>query len=152
MAQVIIHQRHARGVGGNVAAGKTHGHAHLGAGKNWTVVNSIAHHQCAVPAANEIFQFLVLLFRQAFSLNGIHTNRFANTRRHFQAVARKDADFAHAQFAQSRNNLAGILSQLVLKTNGAQVAAAQHHMHAAHALNFFGCFINLRRDGRVILQ
>ena len=103
-------------------------------------------------AANQIFQFLVFLLGQTFRLYGVHTNGLANARGHFKSVAREDAHFAHAQFAQPRNHLAGILAQLVLQTNRAQVASAQHHMHATHAFDSFTGLVNRGGDGWVGLQ
>ena len=46
--QVVVHQRDAGGVGGDVGARQAHGHADIGGGQNRTVVDAVADDQRAM--------------------------------------------------------------------------------------------------------
>ena len=78
----------------------------------------------------------MLLLRQALGFNCIDAHGFTHALRNTQAVAREHHHAAHSKSTQFGHGLRGVATQLVLKANRAQIAVAEHHVHAAHAFKF----------------
>jgi hypothetical protein len=60
--QVVVHQRNACRVRGNITARESHCDADVRSGKDWTVIDAISNNKCSMTAGNQVLEFSVFLF------------------------------------------------------------------------------------------
>jgi len=134
--EVVVHERDAGGVCGDVGAHEPHGDADIGLGEGWPVVDAVADHHDFVSGLDERLDLVVFFFWEALGLDGVDADGDADAFGDTEAISGEDGDLFDAQVSEVLDDVFGVGLDGVFEADGTEVAIGDHDVDAGHAFDF----------------